>query len=74
MKKVCILAGVVLLASGAALFAEPISARQADQWGMIWEAVPDMGFEEHWRARARHLARDQLHPRPHTARVLPAAA
>ncbi|KAA0920875.1 enoyl-CoA hydratase-related protein [Aquicoccus porphyridii] len=43
-------------AMGAALFAEKISARQADDWGMIWEAVPDAQFEEHWRARAAHLA------------------
>jgi 2-(1,2-epoxy-1,2-dihydrophenyl)acetyl-CoA isomerase len=43
-------------AMGAALFAEPISARQADQWGMIWEAVPDEAFDGHWRARAAHLA------------------
>lgn len=43
-------------AMGAALFAEPISARQASDWGMIWEAVPDEDFEAHWRARALHLA------------------
>ncbi len=43
-------------AIGAALFAEKITAEQADDWGMIWEAVPDMGFAQHWRARARHLA------------------
>ncbi|MEO0751589.1 MAG: enoyl-CoA hydratase-related protein [Pseudomonadota bacterium] len=43
-------------AMGAALFAEPISARQADDWGMIWEAVAEDGFEAHWRARAAHLA------------------
>ncbi|MCR9086578.1 MAG: enoyl-CoA hydratase-related protein [Rhodobacteraceae bacterium] len=43
-------------AMGAALFAEPISARQAEAWGMIWEAVPDDGFEAHWRARMAHLA------------------
>jgi len=43
-------------AMGAALFAEPIGARQAADWGMIWEAVPDAGFESHWRDRARHLA------------------
>jgi 2-(1,2-epoxy-1,2-dihydrophenyl)acetyl-CoA isomerase len=41
---------------GAALFAEKISAREADDWGMIWEAVPDAGFDAHWRARAAHLA------------------
>jgi len=43
-------------AMGAALFAEPISARQASDWGMIWEAVPDAEFDESWRARAAHLA------------------
>lgn len=43
-------------AMGAALFAEPVSARQADQWGMIWEAVDDDAFEAHWQARAAHLA------------------
>jgi 2-(1,2-epoxy-1,2-dihydrophenyl)acetyl-CoA isomerase len=43
-------------AMGAALFAEPVRARQAADWGMIWEAVPDDGFEAHWRARAAYLA------------------
>ncbi len=43
-------------AMGAALFAEPIAARQAADWGMIWEAVPDEGFESHWRERAAKLA------------------
>lgn len=43
-------------AMGAALFAEPVSADQAAEWGMIWEAVPDEHFAGHWRARARHLA------------------
>ncbi|MEL6449618.1 MAG: enoyl-CoA hydratase-related protein [Pseudomonadota bacterium] len=43
-------------AMGAALFAEKITARQADDWGMIWEAVADDDFDTHWRARAAHLA------------------
>ena len=43
-------------AMGAALFADKISARQADQWGMIWQAVPDAEFDAHWRERAAHLA------------------
>lgn len=43
-------------AMGAALFAEPISARQASDWGMIWEAVPDAAFEAHWQSRAAQLA------------------
>lgn len=43
-------------AMGAALFADKITARQADDWGMIWEAVPDPDFDAHWRAKAAHLA------------------
>jgi 2-(1,2-epoxy-1,2-dihydrophenyl)acetyl-CoA isomerase len=43
-------------AMGAALFAEPITAQQASDWGMIWESVADEGFEAHWRARAQKLA------------------
>ena len=43
-------------AMGAALFAEPVSAKQAADWGMIWEAVPDDDFEAHWQRRAAALA------------------
>ena len=43
-------------AMGAALFAEPVSATDAAQWGMIWEAVPDDEFAARWRARADKLA------------------
>ncbi len=43
-------------AMGAALFADKISARQADDWGMIWEAVPDNDFADVWKARAAQLA------------------
>ncbi|WP_193141087.1 MULTISPECIES: enoyl-CoA hydratase-related protein [unclassified Meridianimarinicoccus] len=43
-------------AMGAALFAEPIPARQAAAWGMIWEAVPDADFNQHVARRAVHLA------------------
>ncbi len=43
-------------AMGAALFAEPVTARQAADWGMIWEAVPDEGFAAHWQGRAAKLA------------------
>ncbi|MDF1871529.1 enoyl-CoA hydratase-related protein [Vannielia sp.] len=44
-------------AMGAALFADSITARQAEAWGMIWETVADDGFEAHWRGRAAHLAK-----------------
>ncbi len=43
-------------AMGAALFADKISARQADEWGLIWEAVADADFADHWRKRAEYLA------------------
>ncbi len=43
-------------AMGAALFAETITAAQAEAWGMIWEAVPDEAFAEAVAARAAHLA------------------
>jgi len=43
-------------AMGAALFAERIGARQAADWGMIWEAVPDADFAAHIAARAAQLA------------------
>ena len=43
-------------ATGAMLFADRVSARQAADWGMIYEAVPDAGFAAHWQARAMALA------------------
>jgi 2-(1,2-epoxy-1,2-dihydrophenyl)acetyl-CoA isomerase len=43
-------------AMGAALFADRISAKQAADWGMIYEYVADEGFAAHWQARAAHLA------------------
>lgn len=43
-------------AMGAALFADKITAIQAERWGMIWEAVPESDFESTWIARAAHLA------------------
>jgi 2-(1,2-epoxy-1,2-dihydrophenyl)acetyl-CoA isomerase len=43
-------------AMGASLFADKISAKQADDWGMIWEHVADDAFDAHWKARATYLA------------------
>ena len=43
-------------AMGAMLFADRIGARQAADWGMIYEAVPDGDFAAQWRARAEALA------------------
>ncbi|MFW2586792.1 enoyl-CoA hydratase-related protein [Sagittula sp. SSi028] len=44
-------------AMGAALFADRITAEQADAMGMIWEHVPDDQFEAHVARRAAHLAK-----------------
>jgi 2-(1,2-epoxy-1,2-dihydrophenyl)acetyl-CoA isomerase len=43
-------------AMGAALFGDRITARQAEEWGMIWQAVPDGEFAAAWQARAAQLA------------------
>ncbi|MHA1127865.1 MAG: enoyl-CoA hydratase-related protein [Alphaproteobacteria bacterium] len=43
-------------AMGAALFADKITARQADDWGMIWECVADADFATTIQARAGKLA------------------
>jgi 2-(1,2-epoxy-1,2-dihydrophenyl)acetyl-CoA isomerase len=43
-------------AMGAVLFADKISARQAADWGMIYECVPDQEFSAHWLGRAKALA------------------
>lgn len=48
-------------AMGAALFAEPVPARTAADWGMIWEAVADDAFAAHWQARAAKLAKGPTH-------------
>lgn len=43
-------------AMGMMLFADKIEARQAADWGLIWEALPDDRFAEGVMARARALA------------------
>ncbi len=43
-------------AMGAALFGDRIMARDAADWGLIYEAVSDDVFQDHWRARANYLA------------------
>jgi 2-(1,2-epoxy-1,2-dihydrophenyl)acetyl-CoA isomerase len=43
-------------AMGAALFADKITATQAEAWGMIYETAPAATFLEHVDARAAHLA------------------
>ena len=43
-------------AMGSILFADKITARQAADWGMIYETVADEVFTAHWQARALRLA------------------
>lgn len=43
-------------AMGSVLFADKVSARQAAEWGMIYECVPDQDFAAHLQARALRLA------------------
>lgn len=43
-------------AMGASLFADRISASDAERWGMIWEVAPEAEFDATWKARAAHLA------------------
>ena len=43
-------------AMGAALFADKVTAEQAERWGMIYETAPAATFQDHVSARAAHLA------------------
>jgi len=43
-------------AMGAMLFADRIGARQAADWGMIYQVVADADFDAQWQARALALA------------------
>lgn len=43
-------------AMGAALFADKITAIQAEEWGMIYETAPAADFRAHWVSRAVQLA------------------
>lgn len=60
-------------ALGAALFADRITARQAADWGMIYEAVPAAEFEAHWQARAAHLAQGPTEAYRHLKAAMRAA-
>lgn len=60
-------------AMGMALFADRVSAQQAADWGLIWEAVADVDFDHHWRARAGHLAKGPTAAYAATKRALRAS-
>ncbi|WP_265499950.1 enoyl-CoA hydratase-related protein [Paracoccus beibuensis] len=44
-------------AMGMMLFAEPVTARQAEEWGLIWQALPDDVFAAAAADRAQALAK-----------------
>ncbi|MFT7026784.1 MAG: 2-(1,2-epoxy-1,2-dihydrophenyl)acetyl-CoA isomerase [Paracoccaceae bacterium] len=60
-------------AMGMALFAEPISAARAADWGLIWEATSDAALLDHVHARATTLARGPSRAYAETRRAMRAA-
>lgn len=60
-------------ALGAVLFAEPVPARQAEAWGMIWAAVPDSDFAAEVDRRAAQLAAGPMQALAEAKRLLRAA-
>jgi 2-(1,2-epoxy-1,2-dihydrophenyl)acetyl-CoA isomerase len=43
-------------ATGLAMLGEKLSAEKAEQWGLIWRAVPDESLMEEAMAMAKHFA------------------
>lgn len=61
-------------AMGLALTAEPLSARDAVAWGLIWQAVPDAELMETARTRAACLAAGPTFGYARTKQAIAAAA
>ena len=60
-------------AMGASLFADRISAADAERWGMIWEVASEEAFESTWRARAAHIANGPTEAYKHLKTALKAS-
>ncbi|RYH03019.1 2-(1,2-epoxy-1,2-dihydrophenyl)acetyl-CoA isomerase [Salipiger sp. IMCC34102] len=60
-------------AMGAALFTDKITATQAVEWGLIYEAAPAESFDTHWRARAAQLAQGPTQTYRHIKQALRAS-
>ncbi|TFW10698.1 2-(1,2-epoxy-1,2-dihydrophenyl)acetyl-CoA isomerase [Massilia arenosa] len=43
-------------ATGLAMLGEKLDAERAEQWGLIWRAIPDAGLMQEARAMAEHFA------------------
>lgn len=57
-------------AMGLALLGEKLSAEQAQQWGLIWQCVPDDEFDARLRDLARHFAAAPTKGLAYTKRAL----
>ena len=60
-------------AMGASLFADRIDARKAEEWGMIYEAIPAADFEARVTERAAQLAQGPTETYLHIKEVLHAS-
>lgn len=60
-------------AMGMALFAEPVTAAEAVDWGLIWEVAPDADLLRRAHARAQALAAGPTHAFAQTRRAMRAA-
>jgi len=61
-------------AMGAALFGESVSARQAEQWGLIWRCIPDQELDDAREQVIRTLAGGPTRAYAATKQALQAAA
>ncbi|HLV27505.1 MAG TPA: 2-(1,2-epoxy-1,2-dihydrophenyl)acetyl-CoA isomerase PaaG [Burkholderiaceae bacterium] len=57
-------------AMGLAMLGDKLSAQQAQQWGLIWEAVPDDQFEARLDALATHFAQAPTKGLAYTKRAI----
>ena len=61
-------------AKGLAMTAEPVSAKKAAEWGLIWKAVPDPGLLDKARGLAAELAKGPTFAFAEQKRAIHAAA
>lgn len=57
-------------AMGLAMLGDKLSAQQAQQWGLIWESVPDDQFQDRLDALAEHFSRAPTKGLAYTKRAI----
>ncbi len=57
-------------AMGLAMLGDNLSAQQAQQWGLIWESVPDDQFQDRLDALAEHFSRAPTKGLAYTKRAM----